>query len=351
MDTTNSIIEQIHHEASTAEQALLKEADRILKQASNTETVGRVKELQALGFQNFKEAVELSPEEVARVKKLQELIGLYRIQAPTCKFMTDEAVKELCEKYGLVQAPVGIYIDRIPERNQKEILDFKIDSQFLRNSFMETVEVATFQTNRNGKKQTYNFAKALGKKKDKRIGKRALEAIAFIVTNWNDVNERTGRRTERRTGLVSSESGTMQEITRKYSNIALSALKVALAHEAITVEQMTPGALAYDSTIFEQFGNHPIIFDAVGRLKEGMKSEQMELRIIAPKHMLKLEGYEINEYCQAIPEGYEMTSPNVKHWFEQDDPIVQAKVEGGWLNITAWGAEAEHPESFNEQLN
>jgi len=64
-----------------------------------------------------------------------------------------------------------------------------------------------------------------------------------------------------------------------------------------------------------------------------------------------LDEYDINDSCQAIPKGYEYTAPAVKEWFEKDDPIVQVKVKGGWLNITAWGAEAEHPEVFNETLN
>lgn len=348
MNTTNSIIEKIHHEASTAEQKLLIEADRILKKASNKEDVERINKLQTLGFYQFKDAVEMSPEQVRKIEYLKKLIQTYQIKAPTAKFMTDEAVHELCEKYGLIQAPVSCYIDRIPERNQKEIVDFKIDKEFLRNSLMEQVEVAQVNLSINSRNIKLNLAKGLHATKDSKIGAKALEIIQFITENWEDDFSRTNYGVNRKVGLKNQETASHQQVSKTYSDIILSALKVAIKHGEITESQLQ--TLSEDN-VFDMFKRHYLIFDAVGRLLQQSNSDKMEFRIIAPKHMLELENYNINNKCQAIPKGYEYTAPNVKQWFEQDDPIVQVKVEGGWLNITAWGEEAEHPEVFNEQLN
>ncbi len=350
----NSIIEQIHYEASTAEMKLLENAKQILSDAQDTKVIESVEELKSLGFTSFKQARQLEPKELERVKELQAIITKYREIAFNYKFMTEDAVFELCKKFGLVQAPVNIYIDSIPVKNQKDLIAFSRDEKvkpFLESLFMESLDVTEFSIKVDGENRTWDFAKAYGNKKLTK--KAAWEPIKTVIAKWESYQRSAGSRsTEGMTGILEHEGGKLnKKVLDKYAEMFLSAFKVLHAHKFINNSDVMGFAKKEGAIAKESLGMHPVLIEAVARLQKGMTEHKIELKIIAPKHMLKLEGFEIDQKFRVVPEGFRVEAPAVDKWFRDDDPIIQAKVNGGWLNVTAWGDEANMPGVANEVLN
>ncbi|MDG1949855.1 MAG: hypothetical protein P8J32_03485 [bacterium] len=340
----NSIIEQIHHEASTAQQKLLKDAKQILFQSQDEKVVEQVEELKTLGFTSFKQARLFEPEELERIKELRDQIATYR-DSFDYKFMTDDAVYELCKKFGLLQAPVNIYTDSIPMENQKDVINFSRDERvkpFLENLFMETLEVVEFKIKINGKSQSWDFAALLGE--EKLTKRKAWTPIKTVLGKWDSYQKTEGWTTRGMTGILDSEGGKLnKKVLDKYCDMFLSNFKVLYKHGFITDADIEGYGRGEGAIAQQDLGIHPVLIESIARLKAGMAEKKIELRIIAPKHMLNLKGFEVNERFKAVPEGIRLAGPDVKEWFRDDDPIIQAKVKGGWLNVTAWGDEAELP--------
>jgi hypothetical protein len=55
-----------------------------------------------------------------------EAIQYFQIKYPQYKFITEESVKKICKKYGLVYGPVGRYRGEVPEKNLRQIEEFVV---------------------------------------------------------------------------------------------------------------------------------------------------------------------------------------------------------------------------------
>ncbi len=131
-----SVIEQIHNEFDVAQQGLLNKANELLedKPARAGKLVVNeklVKDMEAKGFTNFKEADELKHEKEAKeyAKKVAWKVNYYFKHYPFHKFITKVQVKDICKKYGLVFGCVDWFIGTIPEKNMIEIRDFKVKAK------------------------------------------------------------------------------------------------------------------------------------------------------------------------------------------------------------------------------
>jgi hypothetical protein len=137
--TTNEIIEEIHETFYTEVDRLLAEA-KILK---STETnlqplLDKVERLKALGFTNTKECKE-AESEIKRLKsiehenlskeRIKEAIEYFSVKYPNNKFITEQSVKKICEKYNLVYGTIDKYIGTVPDKNLVEIANFKIHDE------------------------------------------------------------------------------------------------------------------------------------------------------------------------------------------------------------------------------
>lgn len=120
-------VEQIHHEFNTAADNLLIEAKSIIDEA-NTKDVKKVNRLEALGFKQAGQVIELKPLiQKAQLSKEQiELLAYYQLNYPNNKFITEEQVKTICHKYNLVCGDVNRFKGFVPEKNLKEIEKFKL---------------------------------------------------------------------------------------------------------------------------------------------------------------------------------------------------------------------------------
>lgn len=122
-------VEEIHHEFQTASDKLLVQANEIIKEAESKD-VNKVNRLQSLGFTNVQQVTEIKPiiEKSQLSKEQIRLIQDYKVRYPNNKFITEEQVREICHKYNLVCGDVSIFKGFVPEKNLRDIENFKLQS-------------------------------------------------------------------------------------------------------------------------------------------------------------------------------------------------------------------------------
>ena len=136
------LIEDIHNEVYSAHYLLLKEAENILNKPIDESKVQDYQNLIKLCFDNEKNIKE-HKEEVQKIeqsKKTKQTIDYYSFKYPFNKFINEESVIRICNKYGLLLTDVNRFIGGIPEINQKEIINFKIDKKDLPYSYSKESE-------------------------------------------------------------------------------------------------------------------------------------------------------------------------------------------------------------------
>lgn len=123
-------IQQIHNEFECASDKLLKEATEIIAEGSKVDT-NKLSRLEALGFKqanNVKETKQLV-EKTKLSKEQVQTIEYYRENYPFNKFITEEQVEIICKKYNLICGDVSRFKGFVPEKNLKEIENFKLNNQ------------------------------------------------------------------------------------------------------------------------------------------------------------------------------------------------------------------------------
>lgn len=103
------LIAQIHNEIDTAQSRLLKEANAILL---NNPQLGS--KLAKIGFTN-------TP--IVENYELYEKIQYYSHAYLFLKFLTEDELKRICNKYSLSINPIENYTGEVPEKNADEILN------------------------------------------------------------------------------------------------------------------------------------------------------------------------------------------------------------------------------------
>lgn len=137
--TNKEIIEEIHESFYTEVDKLLSEA-KISKSldTDKQDLIDKCNRLKALGFTNTKEVKEAELE-IKRLNQLKienetkkgliEAINYFSFKYPNYKFITEDSVKKICEKYSLVYGGIDRYIGTVPDKNLKHIEEFKIKDE------------------------------------------------------------------------------------------------------------------------------------------------------------------------------------------------------------------------------
>lgn len=135
----NEIIDEIHESFYTEVDKLLASA----KIAGSLHTehhalIDKCERLKALGFVNTKEVKEAEIE-IARLNDIKidndkkqdliEAINYFSFKYPHYKFITENSVKKICEKYGLVYGNINQYTGTVPDKNLDHIERFKINKE------------------------------------------------------------------------------------------------------------------------------------------------------------------------------------------------------------------------------
>jgi hypothetical protein len=121
------------------------EANKILATAVEKETE-LFEKISQLGFKKVKEVAEKSDliEKSIKARSQAEIINSYALKYPHKKFISTEAMDEICEKYNLVLGPDQHYTGSMPNRSMLEIIDFKL------NPVDETYHRATLRITKAG---------------------------------------------------------------------------------------------------------------------------------------------------------------------------------------------------------
>jgi hypothetical protein len=133
-----AIVDEIHNEFFTAGDNILNEAKSLLSQLE-TQDIAKGKRLAALGFGKTREAVAAIETEnkLATTKEIAELVVYYKVNYPNNKFITEEQVKAICEKYGLVCGETSAYKGFVPESKLKMIESFVVNKKDKRDNVIQ----------------------------------------------------------------------------------------------------------------------------------------------------------------------------------------------------------------------
>lgn len=135
--SVNDVVAEIH-------ETFFTEVDRLLEEANIThpvktdkqDVIDKANKLRSLGFGRSVVAKDAAEEEERLRALLQENndkeslrkdILYFKQKYPLYKFITEDSVKSICEKYGLVYGGVENYIGDVPDKNLEQIEKFKID--------------------------------------------------------------------------------------------------------------------------------------------------------------------------------------------------------------------------------
>lgn len=146
------------------------EVDRLHKQASivkeievkDKELIAKAKRLKDLGFVNTKEVIQANIElgkinaikvENEKNKDLIDAINFFSMEYPLYKFITVESVNKICEKYNLIYGPIDKYLGDVPEKNLKQIEQFKIKEEL--HCWMEERQYNWVSSSNNNKNISY----------------------------------------------------------------------------------------------------------------------------------------------------------------------------------------------------
>lgn len=151
----NEIIQEIHTSFDTEVDELIKFSKNLNSLDSDKqELLNKRERLVNLGFINSKEVKEADLE-IKRLEYLKEdneskqdlleAINYYSFKYPNYKFITEDSVKKLCEKYNLVYSTINRYIGDIPNKNLSEIENFKLKDEDETFLIRELVSGFTFR--------------------------------------------------------------------------------------------------------------------------------------------------------------------------------------------------------------
>lgn len=130
-------VEAIHEEFDTAQDRILDECDKMLKELeipTETSIERKGKILKELGFINsktvqqadkLKKDKEVIKDKISITSEQAKTIRYYKEKYPLEKFITVEELERICSKYKLIHAPVANYIEDIPEKNVLEMKNVK----------------------------------------------------------------------------------------------------------------------------------------------------------------------------------------------------------------------------------
>ncbi len=134
--SNNEIVQEIHDSFHSEVDKLL--ADAKISKSLDTDKealIAKAERLMKLGFLRAQEVAD-ADKEILRIEalkkeneskeKLIEAINYFSVKYPNYKFITEDSVKKICAKYGLIYDRVQEYIGTVPYKNLKHMEDFKI---------------------------------------------------------------------------------------------------------------------------------------------------------------------------------------------------------------------------------
>lgn len=116
------IIQEIHDSFDNAQDQLIHRALQIINSVDVSD-MDKAERLSKIGFINSKAVTESQKKKsiLQMSKQEAELVEYYKRTYPFLKFLKEEQLEEICEKYNLIFAPVSRYKEDVPDKNLYEI--------------------------------------------------------------------------------------------------------------------------------------------------------------------------------------------------------------------------------------
>lgn len=118
------LVDEIHAEFDSAQDRLYQYAMEVINECSS-KNFNKAELLNKHGFTSNKLVVDYNLLQTKKnvSEKQAELIQYYKNAYPFLKFITEEELDRICDKYGLVYAPVSNYKMPVPDKNLQDIDD------------------------------------------------------------------------------------------------------------------------------------------------------------------------------------------------------------------------------------
>ena len=139
--SVNDLIDEIHETFYTEVDKLLEEANIKTPESLVDKAIfEKGEKLKSLGFVNTKEVAykesissKVSDINYENQKKegLKKAIKYFSEKYPQYKFITEDSIKKICDKYGLIYGDVSHYIGNVPDENLQHIINFKVEENDL----------------------------------------------------------------------------------------------------------------------------------------------------------------------------------------------------------------------------
>lgn len=315
------IVDQIHKEFDQAAELLLNEAIEIINKANSklsnipqhAENKNKAERLSKLGFNQCDEAVkykikseQISKErqETTKVKAersaIVEAVEYFRNKYPLYKFITVDQIEQICAKYNLVYAEISRYKGFVPDKNLKEVENFKVKGEDCAYSNEEILS-----TYSKGRERYFLSAKEV------------KSEFRFL----SDIDNK-----------ISRYSNAYYTI-KNYSNEDLKRIfGVDFIINPKVTKVFTLNVYEYAYWALDYFNDYDYL----------LKKCVMPLHIAAPLKDMDTKGLELNGY-------------HLRKKFEFPDPVVFQPVVykniKGCLIATKWGDEASDPILYNPVEN
>lgn len=131
-----NIDQQIFQDVFSAEDLVLQTARAFIDgpKPHEGEKYERMLKLKDLGFVNAADVIDVVSYEkkLTEQKELVAQVEEYQRDYPLHRFIDNDGVKELCKKYGLLLTGVDKYKADIPEKNQNEVINFRVNKKHIR---------------------------------------------------------------------------------------------------------------------------------------------------------------------------------------------------------------------------
>ncbi len=131
--TEQQVIDEIHNEFDSAQDRLLSESKEILSKIAQphiSQIEQQAERLSKLGFTGTPIVEKAKALKLARFSNAEksiitnenaQLISYYKNTYPFLKFLTQQELDRICNKYSLIYAPVKNFIKDVPDKNIREI--------------------------------------------------------------------------------------------------------------------------------------------------------------------------------------------------------------------------------------
>ena len=303
--TSHELIREIHWSFDSAADSILKESLTVIEKIKEgeKEDFDKIKKLKDKGFPqcgNVTNVRELN-ERRQQLSEMTKIVEFWSVNYPQYKFVTDEQVKNICKKYGLVNVVSHRFKGEIPMKNVDEILNFEIKT--IHKSF---ITMSSDMLNLT------------------QVPDSSIISYDTLVQDSVEFEADCQQRIDGIDSAIKIQKNESELVRLRMSRDKYTTAKYKL-------KQIVQNNLPSE---YEEMWKNSAFLVCVS-YKHSYPRIEVPFTICAPESDFQLMSNERFADGKIV----------------LDDPIVLYKVKGGSLVVSKWGLEGEDSELVNQQMN